>query len=219
MPDVEDRNYTSTILKYGNLALPFPQLDTTSKTIVAAINELYAHPGGSVVIPNPPIDGGLQTESGDAIETESGESIETEQGGGGTVVGPLNSISIDGDIYTIDGGGTTVVANPDDLATDKLRKLQVDNTIYSITNVTSVQVNLRIENWSSGTQSVTISGITSKSVIWVSPVPSGDTNYDEYLRCGIRATMQATNRLTFEYQTEPERSIDVYVSFCEPVNN
>lgn len=219
MPDVEDRNYTSTILKYGNLALPFPQLDTTSKTIVAAINELYAHPGGSVVIPNPPIDGGLQTESGDAIETESGESIETEQGGGGTVVGPLNSISIDGDIYTIDGGGTTVVANPDDLATDKLRKLQVDNTIYSITNVTSVQVNLRIENWSSGTQSVTISGITSKSVIWVSPVPSGDTNYDEYLRCGIRATMQATNRLTFEYKTEPERSIDVYVSFCEPVNN
>lgn len=53
MPDIEDRNYTSTILKYGNLALPFPQLDTNAKTVVAAINELYASPGGTEVIANP----------------------------------------------------------------------------------------------------------------------------------------------------------------------
>lgn len=131
MPDVEDRNYTSTILKYGNLALPFPQLDTTSKTIVAAINELYAHPGGSIVIPNPPIDGDLQTESGNTIETESGLPLETEQGGG-TVVGPLNAISIDGDIYTIDSGGTEVIANPSEDATDLLYSLKVESTTYSV---------------------------------------------------------------------------------------
>lgn len=131
MPDVEDKNYTATILKYANLALPFPQLDTTAKTVVAAINELYAHPGGSVVIPNPPIDGRLQTESGAAITTESGESIETEQGSG-AVVGPLTSISIDGDIYTIDSGGTEVIANPSEDATDLLYSLKVDSTTYSI---------------------------------------------------------------------------------------
>lgn len=134
MPSVEDKNYTATILKYANLALPFPQLNTDAKTIVAAINELYAHPGGSTVIPNPPIDSGLETESGDIIETESGESIEPEQGGGGGhVVGPLNSISIDGDIYTIEGsGGTTVVANPSESATDLLNSLQVEDTVYAV---------------------------------------------------------------------------------------
>lgn len=41
LPNVGDSNYTATILKYANLALKFPQLDTDAKTIVAAINELY----------------------------------------------------------------------------------------------------------------------------------------------------------------------------------
>lgn len=107
LPDVGERNYTSTILKYSNLALPFPQLDTNAKTIVAAINELYAHPGGSIVIPNPEIGGELLTEGDEPLWTEDGQPILTEQGGGGggTVVGELNSISIDGDIYTIPSGG------------------------------------------------------------------------------------------------------------------
>ena len=217
LQDIGEKNYTDIILRYGNLTTRFPQLDTNAKTIVAAINELYAHPGGTTVIPNP-LDNQILTESGESLELEQGGILQTEQGGGGTIVGPLNSISIDGDIYTIDGGGTSVVANPDNLATDKLRKLQVDTTTYSVTNVTSVQINLRIEAWSSGTQSITIQGITSKSVIWVSPVPSSDYNYDEYLRCGIKATMQATDRLTFEYKTEPAWSIDVIVCFCEPIN-
>lgn len=41
MPDVEQQNYTSTVLKYANLALPFPQLETDAKRVVPAINELY----------------------------------------------------------------------------------------------------------------------------------------------------------------------------------
>lgn len=131
MPDVEDKNYTATILKYANLALPFPQLDTNSKTVVAAINELYAHPGGSVVIPNPPISSGIELEQGGFLELEQGGFLDVEQGGG-TVVGPLNAISIDGDIYTIDSGGTDVVANPSEDATDLLYSLKVDSTTYSV---------------------------------------------------------------------------------------
>ena len=89
LQDIGEKNYTDIILRYGNLTTKFPQLDTNAKTIVAAINELYAHPGGSIVIPNPPIGDGLETESGDISETESGEPIEPEQGGGGGhVVGP-----------------------------------------------------------------------------------------------------------------------------------
>lgn len=41
MPEVEQQNYTSTVLKYANLALPFPQLETDAKRVVPAINELY----------------------------------------------------------------------------------------------------------------------------------------------------------------------------------
>lgn len=134
LQDIGEKNYTDIILRYGNLTTKFPQLDTNAKTIVAAINELYAHPGGSIVIPNPPIGDGLETESGDIIETESGEPIEPEQGGGGGhVVGPLYSISIDGDIYTVEGsGGTTVVANPIESATDLLNSLKVEDTVYSV---------------------------------------------------------------------------------------
>lgn len=134
LQDIGEKNYTDIILRYGNLTTKFPQLDTNAKTIVAAINELYAHPGGSIVIPNPPIGGGLETESGDIIETESGEPIEPEQGGGGGhVVGPLYSISIDGDIYTVEGsGGTTVVANPSESATYLLNSLQVEDTVYAV---------------------------------------------------------------------------------------
>jgi hypothetical protein len=134
LQDIGEKNYTDIILRYGNLTTKFPQLDTNAKTIVAAINELYAHPGGSIVIPNPPVGSGLETEEGDIIETESGEPIEPEQGGGGGhVVGPLYSISIDGDIYTVEGsGGTTVVANPSESATYLLNSLQVEDTVYSV---------------------------------------------------------------------------------------
>lgn len=113
MPNIEDSNYTSTILKYANLALPFPQLDTNAKTVVAAINELYhtkstviPNPpdtptdnlytvkidgdtyrisGGSTVIPNPPVptSGVLITEDGQIIITESGDGLLPEQGGPG----------------------------------------------------------------------------------------------------------------------------------------
>lgn len=47
--DIADRNYASTILRYGGLATKFPQLETNAKTLVAAINEINGHGGGSDV--------------------------------------------------------------------------------------------------------------------------------------------------------------------------
>ena len=132
--EVGEKNYTATILKYANLAVNMPQLNTNAKTVVGAINELQAHPGGSEVIPNPPIGAGIELEQGGSLELEQGGTLDTEQGGsGGHVVGPLYSISIDGDIYTIDGsGGTTVIANPSTSPTDLLNSLQVEDTVYSV---------------------------------------------------------------------------------------
>ena len=54
MPEIEQQNYTSTVLKYANLALPFPQLETDAKRVVPAINELYEN--RAIANPEPPSD-------------------------------------------------------------------------------------------------------------------------------------------------------------------
>lgn len=190
MPSVEDKNYTATILKYANLALPFPQLDTDAKTVVAAINELYAHPGGSIVIPNPPIgEDGIELEQGGYIELEQGGVLGTEQGGGGgTVVGPLNAISIDGDIYTIEGGGGTTIK--------------------------TVEMILTVNGWNASTlkQSLPIYDLTSTSTVLVAPTPD-DTAYDTFIQCGIRAVSQTTGALTFQCKNIPDVNVSITISY------
>lgn len=129
---IGDKNYTDTILKYGGLATRFVQLDTNAKTIVAAINELYYRPVGSIVIPNPPLPSGgqLETQSGLQLTTQSGDPLEIE---GGTSAPSLTSIGIDGDVYKIEGGGggSTVIPNVDN-PTEALYTLQINNTVYGI---------------------------------------------------------------------------------------
>lgn len=130
---IGDKNYTDTILKYGGLATRFVQLDTNAKTIVAAINELYYRPTGSIVIPNPPLPSGgiLETQSGLQLTTESGEPLEIE---GGSSAPSLTSIGIDGDVYKIEGGsgGSTVIPNPSELPTDLLYSVKIDSNVFAI---------------------------------------------------------------------------------------
>ena len=107
---IGDQNYTSTILKYSNLTIPFPQLNTNAKTIVDAINELYARPiashnvingGGTVVIANPLVgpDNVLGTSDDDYIVTNLDYFIQVYQG---ESAGLLYAVSIDGYIYDIE---------------------------------------------------------------------------------------------------------------------
>lgn len=137
LQQVGDQNYTDTILRYGNLAVKFPQLDTNADTIVAAINELYAKPsGGTTVIPNPPMYtvSGIATEGGQIITTENGLAITPESGGIVPVVtkGDLSAIKIEGAGGDKDGIYTIVTANPKGSATATLNKIKFNNTIYSI---------------------------------------------------------------------------------------
>lgn len=76
MPDVEQQNYTSTVLKYANLALPFPQLETDAKRVVPAINELYEN--RTIANPEAPADQ-------DPLNTVqiAGTVYKIEGGGGG----------------------------------------------------------------------------------------------------------------------------------------
>lgn len=76
MPEVEQQNYTSTVLKYANLALPFPQLETDAKRVVPAINELYEN--RTIANPEEPTDQ-------DPLNTVqiAGTVYKIEGGGGG----------------------------------------------------------------------------------------------------------------------------------------
>ena len=143
---IGDKNYTDTILKYGGLATRFVQLDTNAKTIVAAINELYYRPVGSIVIPNPPLPSGgiLETQSGLQLTTESGEPLEIE---GGSSAPALTSIGIDGDVYKIEGGsgGTTVIPNVEN-PTVGLYTLKIDNVVYGIPQPTIPTIKLNYDS-------------------------------------------------------------------------
>lgn len=112
LPDISDKNYTDSILKYGGLATKFPQLNTNANTIVAAINELYARPvannshnilngGGSMVIANPLVGDNyvLGTSDDQYIVTNLGQYIQVYQG---EPAGLLYAISIDGFIYDVE---------------------------------------------------------------------------------------------------------------------
>jgi len=112
LPDISDKNYTDSILKYGGLATKFPQLNTNANTLVAAINELYARPiannshnilngGGSMVIANPLVGDNyvLGTSEDQYIVTNLGQYIQVYQG---EPAGLLYAVSIDGFIYDIE---------------------------------------------------------------------------------------------------------------------
>ena len=248
-PDLQsigEKNYTDIILRYGNLTTKFPQLNTNAKTVVAAINELYAHPGGSIVIPNPPIGSGVELEQGGPLELEQGGVLDTEQGGG-TPVGDLTSISIDGDIYNIAGGGTTVVANPEDASSDKLIKLQVNDIIYSVPDIEpnsiaqsgggvldTLNINdatymvsgfrgrqnitLYPNSWVSQSYgySQTVSGLSLQNADIILVNP---VNYDflVYCECGIYCYSNTSDSLTFRCKTKPTNNVGVNIAYCKGV--
>jgi hypothetical protein len=217
--EIGEKNYTATILKYANLAVNMPQLETDAKTVVGAINELHAHPGGSIVIPNPPIgENGIELEQGGYIELEQGGVLDTEQGGG-HVVGSLYSISIDGDIYTVSGGGSSVqVEVYDKEVLPKYRdvaSITVNGQQYLIpTSLPWTQtVYLKPNEWNttSLTQQVSVLKVKPYSDVIVSPAP---ISFDEYIACQIRATELTSGKVTFTCKTLPSsnKNIVVYVT-------
>lgn len=228
LQDIGEKNYTDIILRYGNLTTRFPQLNTNAKTIVAAINELYAHPGGTTVIPNP-LDNQILTESGESLELEQGGILQTEQGGGGTVVGPLNSISIDGDIYTIDGGGTSVVANPStEPDSEVLSSLGISGVNYNISGIHTQGETLfnytstwsEDHRWNINTlrQTVNVPGVkTTNCAVFVSPAVESyaayPNSYEDYIKYGIRAVDQSDDFVTFQCDELPDSNISVNICY------
>lgn len=67
---------------------------------------------------------------------------------------------------------------------------------------------LAVADWSSNTQTVTVSGVTATSVVFVSPAPASAS---DYASAGILCTAQAANSLTFTCTTTPTNAITVNV--------
>ena len=67
---------------------------------------------------------------------------------------------------------------------------------------------LAVADWSSNTQTVSVNGVTSTSVVFVAPAP-GDAA--DYAAAGILCTSQGTNSLTFTATTTPTNDIDVNI--------
>lgn len=89
------------------------------------------------------------------------------------------------------------------------RLLNSDGTIPTarLTKVNST-VTLAAADWSAGTQTVTVSGVTSTGIIFVSPDP---TDQAAYTSAGIIATAQSTDSITFTCTSTPSADIDVVV--------
>lgn len=206
LPDIGNKNYTDTILRYGNLATKFPQLETNAKTIVAAINEIYNK--GSDVIPNPP----------------------------GTPTATLTKIGIDDVIYKLDGktytagkllnisnanviGFNMTESTPEDIEQESRDNPNVlfftEGSPQGGGSIITSTATLSVNNWSSMQQSVTVAGLKSTNTVIISPVSDLTGNYDNYTAAGIRAIGQSNGSITFKCSTLPSVAIRVNIGFFE----
>lgn len=100
-----------------------------------------------------------------------------------------------------------------DLTSDQ--KKQARDNIGASATVIMRKVTLTTAGWDSSTkqQTVVVSGIladTTKQCIYPAPV---DTSYDSaWNSCGVLCVAQAAGKLTFQCDTVPTASIDVYVT-------
>lgn len=79
---------------------------------------------------------------------------------------------------------------------------------------TAKTATLSSSGWSSGTQTVTVSGVTATSTVIVSPAAA---NFEAYCKAMVRCTAQATNSLTFTAKTTPTAALTVNVLIIEGV--
>lgn len=80
--------------------------------------------------------------------------------------------------------------------------------LANVATVPSTTPVLTSAGWSSNSQTITVSGVTSSNVVIVSPVPASVTAYAD---AGIICTTQATDSLTFTCTTTPSADISLTV--------
>ena len=79
-----------------------------------------------------------------------------------------------------------------------------------ITAMAQTSVTLSTSGWSSNSQTATVSGVTSNSILIISPAPTSISAYGAY---GVYASSQSTNSVTFKCESVPESSLTVNVLY------
>lgn len=87
--------------------------------------------------------------------------------------------------------------------------MSADGTIPTarLTKVNTT-ITLAAADWSSNTQTVSVTGMTATGIVLVSPAPADQSAYTS---AGVLCTAQGTNSLTFTATTTPSVDIDVVV--------
>ena len=78
----------------------------------------------------------------------------------------------------------------------------------SLSKPTTFGITLQSAGWSSNTQTVTATGVTSSNTVIISSSP---TSMEDYIDAGIVCIAQGTNSLTFKCDTTPSSAINVNV--------
>lgn len=86
--------------------------------------------------------------------------------------------------------------------------MAASETYNLVTDKGATTATLAANGWSSNTQTVAVTGVTSSSLVIVSPAPS---SMSAYQAAGIYCSAQGTNSLTFTCSTVPTAAITVNV--------
>ena len=214
LTDIGEKNYTSTVLKYANLALPFPQLKTKAKRIVPAINELHDKESASALTDLTDVDISGVT-NGQTLVYNSSEQKWINGTGGKTYtagkcieISNQNAISVDMIKSTAADIEQTSIDNPNSL-------VYTEGDVFT-SGLTAVSVGLVPDAWeevnSELQQSVSVRGVTASSNM----VYSADYHTaKEYMLSGIYVVDQGVNRITFAVSTNhtPESLINVNIIY------
>jgi len=115
------------------------------------------------------------------------------------------------DIYGITFSGTPSVGDVITITTIvPWKELYVYNQInvQPTLTVPDTMPTLVAADWSSNTQTISVTGVTANNIVFVSPAPSSAA---EYAQCGIICTAQATDSLTFTCTATPTNDLTVNV--------
>ena len=128
--------------------------------------------------------------------------------GHGATVSAVSAIQICSDYNnpaTNSVANTFKVAN----ANGNFEIMSADGTVPTarLTKVNTTAT-LAVADWSSNTQTVSVTGVTADSVVFVSPAPASAS---DYASAGILCTAQAAGTLTFTCDTVPSNAITVNV--------
>ena len=151
--------------------------------------------------------GGIAIGRGAAQTSATGNS-QIAIGYNAKTAGGVNSVQI--------GQGTNSTANTVCFgnANGNFEMMSADGTIPHarlVNAVSSTSVSIATTDWSSNTASVTVSGLTATSVVWVAP---DNASQSAYTTAGVYASSQSADPLTFTCTQTPTASLTINVVFC-----